>query len=294
MKDLHDVGGVPVLMKALLDGGYLHGDCITVTGKHHRRESARTWCSRRTRTWCGRPRTRCRPTGGVVVLKGNLAPQGAIVKVAGMQGLHAEIPRARALLRPRGGLLRGGRGAAVQGRRRARHPLRRAARRAGHARDAGDDGGAVRGRAAGDNGRAHHRRALLGRHARLLRRPCRARGGGRRADRPAARRRHDRHRRRRRHARASSSATPSWPRAAPRGSRGPTSTSRALCGATRRPWATPRRAPSPIPARRRRHSATPTFETTLSARLRGERVRPRIAVRGERVRWAENAGALVR
>ena len=33
MKDLHDIGGVPVLMKALLDGGYLHGDCMTVTGK---------------------------------------------------------------------------------------------------------------------------------------------------------------------------------------------------------------------------------------------------------------------
>ena len=33
MKDLYDIGGVPVLMKALLDGGYLHGDCITVTGK---------------------------------------------------------------------------------------------------------------------------------------------------------------------------------------------------------------------------------------------------------------------
>src|SRR5260221_13971380 len=33
MKDLHDVGGVPVLMRALLEGGYLHGDCITVTGK---------------------------------------------------------------------------------------------------------------------------------------------------------------------------------------------------------------------------------------------------------------------
>src|SRR6267154_1159533 len=33
MKDLHDIGGVPVLMKALLEGGYLHGDCLTVTGK---------------------------------------------------------------------------------------------------------------------------------------------------------------------------------------------------------------------------------------------------------------------
>jgi dihydroxy-acid dehydratase len=33
MRDLHDAGGVPMLMRALLDGGYLHGDCITVTGK---------------------------------------------------------------------------------------------------------------------------------------------------------------------------------------------------------------------------------------------------------------------
>ena len=33
MRDLHDVGGVPLLMKALMDGGYIHGDCMTVTGK---------------------------------------------------------------------------------------------------------------------------------------------------------------------------------------------------------------------------------------------------------------------
>ena len=53
------------------------------------------------------------PTGGVVVLNGNLAPQGAIVKVAGMRDLSA-IPRPGALLRPRGGLLRLRRGAEVQ------------------------------------------------------------------------------------------------------------------------------------------------------------------------------------
>ena len=45
MKDLYDVGGVPVLMKALLDGGYLHGDCLTVSGKTVA-ENLRGWCFR--------------------------------------------------------------------------------------------------------------------------------------------------------------------------------------------------------------------------------------------------------
>ena len=126
-----------------------------------------------------RPRTPLAPTGGVVVLKGNLAPQGAIVKVAGMQQ-RSQLPRAGALLRPRGGVLRRGREARLQGGRRARHPLRGAARRAGHARDAVDHGGALR-PGHGRQGRADHRRPLLRRDARLLHRPCRAGGGGRRA-----------------------------------------------------------------------------------------------------------------
>ncbi|HVB17355.1 MAG TPA: dihydroxy-acid dehydratase [Stellaceae bacterium] len=87
MKDLHDIGGVPVLMKALLDGGYLHGDCITVTGKTIAENL------RDVRFPSGQDVVRptsaaMSPTGGVVVLKGNLAPQGAIVKVAGMQRLR--------------------------------------------------------------------------------------------------------------------------------------------------------------------------------------------------------------
>ena len=58
-KDLYDVGGVPILMKALLDGGYLHGDCITVTGKSIA-ENLRISCSRPARTsWC-QPRGPCR------------------------------------------------------------------------------------------------------------------------------------------------------------------------------------------------------------------------------------------
>jgi dihydroxy-acid dehydratase len=86
MKDLHDVGGVPVLMKALLDGGYLHGDCMTVTGKTIA-ENLRD-VKFPTGQDVVRPTSKpLAPTGGLVVLKGNLAPQGALVKVAGMKTL---------------------------------------------------------------------------------------------------------------------------------------------------------------------------------------------------------------
>jgi dihydroxy-acid dehydratase len=90
-KDLYDIGGVPVLMKALLDGGYLHGDCITVTGKTIA-ENLRD-VKFPTNQDVVRPTSApITPTGGVVGLKGNLAPQGAIVKVAGMKNLKFRGP----------------------------------------------------------------------------------------------------------------------------------------------------------------------------------------------------------
>src|ERR1700704_6193201 len=84
MKDLHDIGGVPVLMKALLDGGYLHGDCMTVTGKTIAENL------RDVRFPTGqdvvRPTSKpLAPTGGLVVLKGNLAPQGALGEGGGKE-----------------------------------------------------------------------------------------------------------------------------------------------------------------------------------------------------------------
>jgi len=87
MKDLHDIGGVPVLMKALLDGGYLHGDCLTVTGKTiaENLKDVRFPTGQDVVRPTSNPLA---PTGGLVVLKGNLAPQGAIVKVAGMATLR--------------------------------------------------------------------------------------------------------------------------------------------------------------------------------------------------------------
>lgn len=82
-KDLFDVGGVPVIMKALLDGGYLHGDCLTVTGKTIAENLANVVLpdGQDVVRSTAQPITK---TGGVVGLRGNLAPGGAIVKVAGM------------------------------------------------------------------------------------------------------------------------------------------------------------------------------------------------------------------
>ena len=82
-KDLFEIGGVPVLMRALLDGGYLHGDCVTVTGKTigENLEDVALPDGQDVIYPVSNPIT---PTGGVVGLKGNLAPDGAIVKVAGL------------------------------------------------------------------------------------------------------------------------------------------------------------------------------------------------------------------
>ena len=82
-KDLYDIGGVPVLMKALLDGGYLNGDCITVTGKTIAENLADVVFPEDQDVVYPTSKA-ITATGGVVGLKGNLAPEGAIVKVAGM------------------------------------------------------------------------------------------------------------------------------------------------------------------------------------------------------------------
>lgn len=85
-KDLYEIGGVEIIMKALLDGGYLHPDCITVTGKTIGENLADIVFP--TDQDIVRPTSNpITPTGGVVGLRGNLAPEGAIVKVAGMQNL---------------------------------------------------------------------------------------------------------------------------------------------------------------------------------------------------------------
>ena len=90
-KDMFEAGGVPLLMRTLLDHGYLHGDCITVTG--------RTIAENLKKVKWNKDQDVVHPadkplsaTGGVVGLKGNLAPEGAIVKVAGMADLRFTGP----------------------------------------------------------------------------------------------------------------------------------------------------------------------------------------------------------
>ncbi len=90
-KDMFDVGGVSVVLKELLDGGYLHGDCITVTGKTQAENLAGVR-RREDQDVIHSIRKPIYPTGGVVGLKGNLAPDGAIVKIAGLKDLVFEGP----------------------------------------------------------------------------------------------------------------------------------------------------------------------------------------------------------
>ncbi|MCI0430369.1 MAG: dihydroxy-acid dehydratase [Rhodospirillales bacterium] len=90
-KDMYEVGGVPILIKALLDGGYLHGDCLTVTGKTLAENHAEVVFPIN-QDVIRQTTNPLSPTGGVVGLRGNLAPQGAIVKVAGMNRLQFAGP----------------------------------------------------------------------------------------------------------------------------------------------------------------------------------------------------------
>jgi dihydroxy-acid dehydratase len=90
-KDVYDIGGVPQILKALLEGGYLHGDCITVTGKTMEENLKDVLFNTNQKVVypVSNPIT---PTGGVVGLKGSLAPEGAIVKVAGMKNMKFRGP----------------------------------------------------------------------------------------------------------------------------------------------------------------------------------------------------------
>ncbi|UFN51000.1 dihydroxy-acid dehydratase [Roseomonas sp. OT10] len=87
--DVHKVGGIPVIIKALLDAGLLHGDCLTVTGRTLAENHAGVVFPADQDVIYPVSRA-ITPTGGVVGLKGNLAPDGAIVKVAGMKNRRFE------------------------------------------------------------------------------------------------------------------------------------------------------------------------------------------------------------
>ncbi len=84
-KDLHDIGGVPIIMKTLLDGGFLDGSCLTVTGKTLKENLSSINVDFDSQKIIFSTENPISKTGGVVGLQGNLAPDGAIVKVAGLK-----------------------------------------------------------------------------------------------------------------------------------------------------------------------------------------------------------------
>ena len=172
---------MPVLLKTLLEGGFIHGDCMTVTGKTMAENLAdvkwrddqdvirpvsqpavadrRAWSASGARS---RPTARSSRSPGMTSHRAHRGPARVF---DGEEACFAAVEARR-----------------LPGRRGAGHPLRGAQGRPGHARDAVDHRRALR-PGPGRQGRADHRRPLLRRHARPLRRPRRARGPGRRPDR---------------------------------------------------------------------------------------------------------------
>ena len=85
-RDMWLAGGVPMLLKTLYDGGFIHGDCLTVTGKTMKENLKKVKFNTKQKV-LRKYNNPLSPDGGVVGLRGNLAPEGAIVKVAGLKKL---------------------------------------------------------------------------------------------------------------------------------------------------------------------------------------------------------------
>ncbi|MEQ9299059.1 MAG: dihydroxy-acid dehydratase [Cyclobacteriaceae bacterium] len=92
MQDLHDVGGVPAVMKLMLEEGYLHGDCLTVTGKslaENLEQVEPLTAGQKVIRPFSEP---IKPTGHLQILYGNLAPEGSVAKITGKEGEYFEGP----------------------------------------------------------------------------------------------------------------------------------------------------------------------------------------------------------
>ena len=189
-RDLHYAGGVAAVLKALLDGGYLHGDALALSGRTLAAELAAAPA----------------PDGSVVrPASSPIHPTGRRRRAEGQslpgrrphqdrRAQVARLRRPRPRLRVRGGMRGRGAGPLLPRGRRARDPQRGAAGRPGHARDARRDRADLR-PGHGREGRPPHRRALLGGDPRHVHRLCVPGGRRRRPHRAPAGRRPHRHRR---------------------------------------------------------------------------------------------------
>ena len=133
MEDLHKVGGTPAVIKYLLEKGLLDGDCITVTGKTLAENVQDVAGLSEGQDIVHPVETPIKATGHIRILRGNVAPEGAVAKITGKEGLKFTGPalcfdsEEEMLKGLEEGRIKGGRG--------DRHPVRRSA---GRARDAGD------------------------------------------------------------------------------------------------------------------------------------------------------------
>ena len=92
MEDLHNVGGTPAVMKYLLEKGFIHGDCLTVTGKTVA-ENLKDVPGLKPGQDVFMPVEKpLKPSGHIQILKGNLAPGGAVAKITGKEGLTFRGP----------------------------------------------------------------------------------------------------------------------------------------------------------------------------------------------------------
>ena len=191
--DLYRAGGVPLILKRLAEAGKLHGDAITVSGRTigEEAEAAEEAEGQEVVRPLSDP---LKAEGGLAILRGNLAPDGAVVKLAGTER-KKQVGPAR-VFESEEECFRAVKEQAIRARRHHRDPQRGPGRRPRHARDAAGDRGDRR-RGPGRGGGAAHRRSLLRRHPRPDGRPRRPRGGQGRPDSgdPRGRRDTPRHRR---------------------------------------------------------------------------------------------------
>ena len=92
MEDLHRVGGLPAVFKLLLEEGLLHGDCMTVTGATLQENVVELPSLRSDQKIVSSFASPLKKTSHLQVLKGNLAPEGAVAKITGKEGLHFSGP----------------------------------------------------------------------------------------------------------------------------------------------------------------------------------------------------------
>ncbi|MEM8609954.1 MAG: dihydroxy-acid dehydratase [Myxococcota bacterium] len=92
MEDLHNVGGTPAVLRYLLDHGVLHGDCLTVTGKTLEENLAELPGLSDGQDVIHAWETPIKSTGHLTILRGNLAPDGAVAKITGKEGTYFKGP----------------------------------------------------------------------------------------------------------------------------------------------------------------------------------------------------------